>query len=688
MQFLLSGRMLRQYKVLKVLGSGGFGVTYLARDETLRRLVALKEFYPQEIAFRSGVSIKPKSGRTNDFSRTKEGFVAEAQIQARFDHDHIVKVLQVFEANNTAYIVQEYESGRDLKAWFAEIDDAPTQVELDCVLEPLLHALDLVHRNDVLHRDIAPDNILIRDNGEPVLLDFGAAKDVVAQHTENIAAFVKAGYSPPEFYSSRGRRQGPWSDIYSLAAVMYRAVRGEPPPEAAERLLNDNLTPVRQGIKGEYRAAFLDAIEWGLKLPVHERPQNTADWRPALFAEGEPTRVTIADSITAPPPEPPPPSATETAPSVGKPVAWATMLAALKAKRTATSLAIVVVIAAIVFLAWRDRIGAAISEWAPPSLGSNARIRAEEAKIFAAAFQDRVKLQTYLNTCKICAGKADAQGQIETIRRLEDDANEEKKVYMAAYQNLAKLQAYLNTCKICELKSDAQSQIDAIRRYDDQVRRAEREASFYRAAKGDPGLLRRYLAECQICANRYAAESEAKLAEEEAGYRAARGSVVALDHYLRECKTCAFQDAARTELAALQKSAEQKRAAEENAAKSPFWEYNGSTLKIETGGDTSKRKVLIDVPSPTLQRQGVRRGAVLFDGVRDGKKYRGKAYAFSPNCDPVAYDAQGDISDDDRAVTITGRAPKLSVACRVFAYQDETLNLAFHDQLDNWGQKP
>ena len=307
MRSLQAGRKLCQYKVLRVLGVGGFGITYLARDESLEKLFAIKECFPEEFAVRAGATVKPKTSQVVDFGWARERFIEEARILARFDHPNIAKVVQIFEANNTAYMVQEYESGRDLAEWLREINDAPTQTELDSLIEPLLAALELVHRNDLLHRDISPGNIYIRDDGTPVLLDFGSAKDAVAQRTKNISAIVKAGYSAPELYSSRGRSQGPWSDIYSLAATLYHAISGAAPEEATERLLVDNVAPAKDVARGTYRPAFLDAVDAGLRITPKNRPQTVAEWRSLLFADSEhsptqPQSSAHAEPIVARPP--------------------------------------------------------------------------------------------------------------------------------------------------------------------------------------------------------------------------------------------------------------------------------------------------------------------------------------------------------------------------------------------------
>jgi serine/threonine protein kinase len=284
---LEDGFLLLDYRILKVLGSGGFGVTYLVRDENLKRLFAIKEYFPSEFSFRSGVTVRPRERREADFAWGKERFLDEARTLACFDHSNIVKVVRIFDANSTSYMVQEYQSGRDLKQWAAGLDSPPTQTELDQLIAPLLDALSVVHRNEVLHRDISPDNIYIRDDGTPVLLDFGSARQAVAQRTETVSAMVKSGFSPVELYSTKGKGQGPWSDIYAFAATLYSLVTGSAPEQATERLVEDDYVALKQTAPGlgQYRQSFLTAIDWGLKLPQAQRPRSVEEWRPALLED-------------------------------------------------------------------------------------------------------------------------------------------------------------------------------------------------------------------------------------------------------------------------------------------------------------------------------------------------------------------------------------------------------------------
>jgi serine/threonine protein kinase len=295
LSFLAEGFLLTGYRILKVLGSGGFGVTYLARDEQLDRLCAIKEYFPTGLCSREGATLRANALSADDFAWGKASFVKEAQTVAKFNHPNIVKVWRIFDANDTSYMVQAYQSGRDLKQWAAGLDSPPVQAELDQLIIPLFDALSVVHRSEVLHRDISPGNIYIRDDGTPVLLDFGSARHAVAQHTETLSAMVKSGFSPIEQYSTKGKAQGPWSDIYAFAATIYALVTGAPPEEATERLLEDGYVPAKQATKGQYRETFLAAIDWGLRFSPEQRPQSLEEWRGALLED-----AAVPDSIDRP----------------------------------------------------------------------------------------------------------------------------------------------------------------------------------------------------------------------------------------------------------------------------------------------------------------------------------------------------------------------------------------------------
>jgi serine/threonine protein kinase len=211
----------RGYRIARVVGSGGFAVTYEAEDVGLGMRVAVKEYYPVDFAHRApDMGVRPKSERhqpTFDWGRAS--FLNEARTLARFEHPNIVRVARVFEANSTAYMVMRFEHGLSFERWLAGLDGPPAQAKLDRVVAPILDALEVVHAANVLHRDIAPDNIIIRPDGTPVLLDFGAARRAVDPASGALTGVIKAGYSPQEQYASDSRLQGPWSDIYALGAT-------------------------------------------------------------------------------------------------------------------------------------------------------------------------------------------------------------------------------------------------------------------------------------------------------------------------------------------------------------------------------------------------------------------------------------------------------------------------------------
>ena len=273
------------YRILRVVGAGGFGITYEAEDLSLGTMVAIKEYYPFDFGDRdASMSVRPKSERhKSTFEKGLSNFLQEARTLARFEHASIVRVMRVLEANSTAYMVMRFELGLSFEAWLRSLSRPPTQAELDFVAARLLDALQTMHAADFLHRDIAPDNIVIRADGTPVLLDFGAARRAVAEMSRSLTGIVKAGYSPHEQYSSDGRLQGPWSDIYALGGTLYRAVVGKAPEEATLRFDEDRMLSAAEAGKGKYRPSFLAAIDTCLKVRHAERPQSVAQLRPMLL---------------------------------------------------------------------------------------------------------------------------------------------------------------------------------------------------------------------------------------------------------------------------------------------------------------------------------------------------------------------------------------------------------------------
>lgn len=286
---LPTGTRVDHYVIREVLGAGGFGITYLAEHEGLGKQYAIKEYFPHAFSYRHGRSVRPTSAGDGTYKWGLERFVTEARALAKFKHPAIVDVTSIFEANGTAYIVLGYESGVDMTQWLKRLGRPPAQDELDRLLAPLLSALEEVHRHSMMHRDISPDNLLIREDGRPVLIDFGSARESIRGRARALSAIVKHGYSPPEQYTSRPELQGPWTDIYALSATLYRAISGKLPPDATERIVRDDLQPLARLARAPYRQGFLEAIDRGLRMKVEERPQSIVEWRELLF-RAEPLR--------------------------------------------------------------------------------------------------------------------------------------------------------------------------------------------------------------------------------------------------------------------------------------------------------------------------------------------------------------------------------------------------------------
>ena len=281
---LPTGHSVQEYRVESVLGVGGFGLTYLATDSNLNLRVALKEYMPADIAFRSTdqTVLPTASENLQTFDWGKRRFLDESRTLASFRHPNIVRVMRFFEANGTAYMVMEYVDGAALPDWLKPRRPLP-QKNLDELVGPLLEGLAIVHTAGYLHRDIKPGNIYIRHDHSPVLIDFGSAR---MQNTD-ATAIVTPGYAPFEQYHAEGK-QGPWSDLYAFAGVLYWMVTGNRPPDSMARIRKDTMQPaVQAGDRVRYRAEFLAGIDWGLAPHEDDRPKSVAEWREALLGKAQ-----------------------------------------------------------------------------------------------------------------------------------------------------------------------------------------------------------------------------------------------------------------------------------------------------------------------------------------------------------------------------------------------------------------
>jgi hypothetical protein len=284
---LPEGTRLGEFEITGLIGEGGFGIVYLARDALLRRRVALKEYMPSSLAGRltdgSGVAVKsPRHAET--FAAGLRSFVNEAQLLAQFDHPSLVKVYRFWEANGTAYMAMPYYEGPTLKAALAQRAEPPGEDEIRQWLDPLLDALDVLHRANCFHRDIAPDNVLLTKSG-PLLLDFGAARRVIGDMTHALTVVLKPGYAPIEQYGDvPTMTQGPWTDLYAVAAVVRYAIVGKAPMPSVERLVSDRLEPLARIAAGRCSDRFLRAVDAALAMQPRDRPQSVEQWRALLDA--------------------------------------------------------------------------------------------------------------------------------------------------------------------------------------------------------------------------------------------------------------------------------------------------------------------------------------------------------------------------------------------------------------------
>ena len=284
-------RLIGRYTIEKVLGQGGFGITYLGIDELHEKKVAIKEFFPQGIVTRNieyedAVTVT-FVGKKDNYNKGKEKFLKEARIMARFSKDEgIVKVQDFFEINNTAYIVMEYLEGITLKQYLRENDRIEPEELLELFV-PLIESLDEIHSQGLIHRDISPDNIMVLLGGKIKLMDFGAARDYTDFGEKSLSLILKPGYAPPEQYQTHGV-QGPWTDIYALCATMYKCLTGENPPDAIERVMDDNLKEISEfGIPVSKQME--ETIIKGMSISARNRYQNIEEFCEDLYALSEET---------------------------------------------------------------------------------------------------------------------------------------------------------------------------------------------------------------------------------------------------------------------------------------------------------------------------------------------------------------------------------------------------------------
>ncbi|HZH11729.1 MAG TPA: protein kinase [Microvirga sp.] len=538
------GAQLFEFRIEAVLGHGGFGITYLATDTLLQEQVAIKEYLPNELAIRiSDSTIRAKSSTDQqEFEAGLKSFLEEARAVARFRHPNIVHVRRFFEMHGSAYIVQDYIKGQTLSKLLGA-GPLPEPV-LRNVLKGILDGLKAVHDRATLHRDLKPNNIILRDDGTPVLIDFGAARDFGTRHSRSVTAIAAPGYSPPEQYGVGGQ-QGPWTDLYALGAIAYRCVTGTTPPDSLRRLRNDPLVPAVTAAAGHYDPALLRLIDWMLSIVEEDRPSSVADVVSALDkadgiaptsgqAKFDEETKTIRTS-----PRGSGRAAEQSEPGAARGPAWLAWAAAV--------LLLAVAGAGIGFYVLEERRAEA---W-----------HREMSERFAAAGFDAGALDRFLSACGVdCPEdlRRDAEERLALIRR-------EEASYRSAGDDPGKLRAYAQSCTVCAFRHAATDRAGEV----EQQQLARRLSEAGTSISALEALLRECGAACPETIARDARSRLDVLQNEERQYRAAAADPERLRSYARDCRMCVYRSEATQaadRIESMQRESNSRLAAELNAA--------------------------------------------------------------------------------------------------------------------------
>ena len=295
------GTVIADFEIIGLVGEGGFGIVYLARDPALDRIVALKEFMPAAFAVRvDGIRVAVRVARDQPtYQAGLRSFINEARMLAKFSHPALVEVYRFWESNGTAYMAMQFYPGETLKQRLTKGETKFSERLIAQVMAPIFDALTMLHREQVFHRDIAPDNIIFSDD-RSVLLDFGAARRIIGDGTQALTTILKPGYAPIEQYVDDGTmRQGPWTDVYALGGVLYYLATGKVPPQSVSRLVSDPLPTVNEVTSDAFSPAFSKAVAKAMAVRVDNRLQsvkelsdmlgwNTAQQVPVIGALSDP----------------------------------------------------------------------------------------------------------------------------------------------------------------------------------------------------------------------------------------------------------------------------------------------------------------------------------------------------------------------------------------------------------------
>ncbi|MBS0522554.1 MAG: protein kinase [Proteobacteria bacterium] len=468
---LLPGQSIGRYRIVSVLGQGGFGITYRATDAELGREVALKEYLPAALAVREhGTTVVPRStAAAADFSWGRERFLAEGRTLAALHRaPGIVLVHDFLEANGTAYLVMELLAGTTLQQHLQR-QGAMTPAAVSRILWPLLDGLEEVHKSGFLHRDIKPANILLDDAGRPTLIDFGASRAAVAGRSTAMTAIFTPGYAAAEQMTSA--KQGPWTDIYGLAATLYHAITGAAPSNAIDRLLVDELEPLAKLALPGFDRALLAGIDAGLAVRAEHRPQSIADWRRLLQGPDASATVAMPAHATVALPA----AAMAPPPASGKPPRrWGLW--------TGVALAVLALAGGGVYLVRGERA-------APPQAVAVAPVdrSAEEAKLAAEA--QRLREQEELVRLRAeAAAREKLEQEAAQRRQIEEETRRKVEAEIAERQRREQIEREKAEAEAqAEARRQAEARAAAAQKQteEEEARRAEAEAEAQRKAEAE-----------------------------------------------------------------------------------------------------------------------------------------------------------------------------------------------------------
>lgn len=294
------GTVLDCYSIIKLIGSGGFSLIYLAEDLDTEEKIVIKEYLPRKLATRTdGLEVLvAEDAKEESFNNGRKLFYMEAKALATLQHPNIVKVRHFFLANETAYLVMDYERGTNLGAYVKQRKGGLSTAFLNTVFPPILDALSLLHHRSHLHLDIKPSNVHLRPGGNPLLLDFGAVHQFAKTRSKQRSQVVTQGFSPYEQYYAAGY-VGPWSDVYAIGASMRTCIEGKPPPSAIERHAKDTMRPLSKTWTKKYPFYLLEVIDWAMEVDPLLRPQNAGEMLEALNSQkGRPDYSDLSATVS------------------------------------------------------------------------------------------------------------------------------------------------------------------------------------------------------------------------------------------------------------------------------------------------------------------------------------------------------------------------------------------------------